>query len=99
MIRWACWPRFPTRDQLNQDTIEHEREIYRQQALNEGKPEKIVDKIVNGKIDKFYGEVALMEQAFVKDPDTSVGELLKSKASAISESLAVKRFARYLLGS
>lgn len=94
----AAAPQAVSREQLNQDAIEREREIYRQQAINEGKPEKIVDKIVNGKIDKYYGEVALLEQAFVKDPDTSVGDLLKSKAADIGQSLAVTRFTRYLLG-
>ncbi len=94
----AAAPQAITRDQLNQDSIDREREIYRQQAINEGKPEKIIDRIVDGKIDKFYGEITLLEQAFVKDPDTSVGDLLKSKAAEIGESLAVTRFARYLLG-
>lgn len=95
----AAAPQAITRDQLNQDSINREREIYRQLAINEGKPEKIIDRIVDGKIDKFFGEITLVEQAFVKDPDTSVGDLLKSKAADIGESLAVTRFARYLLGA
>ncbi len=94
----ATGPQAVSRDELDQAVIEKEREIYRQQALNEGKPEKIVDKIVNGKIDKFFGEVSLLEQSFVKDPDVTVSELLKSKSAEVGEGVTVTRFARFVLG-
>ena len=94
----ATGPQAISRDELDEALIEREREIYRQQALNEGKPEKIVDKIVNGKIDKFYSEVSLLEQAFVKDPDSTVGEMLKSKSAEIGEGVTVSRFSRFVLG-
>ncbi|HSG99373.1 MAG TPA: translation elongation factor Ts, partial [candidate division Zixibacteria bacterium] len=94
----ATGPQAITRDDVDQSVINKEREIYRQQALNEGKPEKIVDRIVEGKIDKFYSEITLTEQAFVKDPDMTVGELLKSKTAEVGDGLAVSRFARYRLG-
>lgn len=94
----ATGPQAITRDEVDSSVIDKEREIYRQQALNEGKPEKIVDKIIDGKIDKFYSEITLTEQAFVKDPDNTVGELLKSKAGEIGEGLSVSRFVRFRLG-
>jgi elongation factor Ts len=94
----ATGPKAVSRDELDQALIEKEREIYRQQALNEGKPEKIVDKIVNGKIDKYYSEVSLLEQSFVKDPDVTVSELLKSKSAEVGEGITVSRFARFVLG-
>lgn len=94
----ATGPQAINRDEIDSTLIDKEREIYRQQALNDGKPEKIVEKIVSGKIDKFYSEITLTEQAFVKDPDTTVGELLKSKAGEIGDGLAVSRFVRYRLG-
>lgn len=94
----ASAPQAVTRDEVDGTLIEKEREIYRQQALNEGKPEKIVDKIVDGKIDKFYGEITLLEQAFVKDPDQTIGELVKSMAGSLGKDLGIKRFSRYRLG-
>ncbi|MBN4076108.1 elongation factor Ts [Gemmatimonas aurantiaca] len=94
----ATGPQAINRDEIDSTLIDKEREIFRQQALNDGKPEKIIDKIINGKIDKFYSEITLTEQAFVKDPDTTVGELLKSKAGEIGDGLAVSRFVRYRLG-
>lgn len=94
----AANPRSVNRDAVDQSMIDKEKEIYRQQALNQGKPEKIIDRIVDGKIGKFYTEVVLLEQPFVKDPDQSVGDLLKSKSAEIGENLTVVNFVRLCLG-
>jgi elongation factor Ts len=94
----ASAPLCVNRDELDQTTIEKEREVYRQQALNDGKPEKIVDKIVDGKVDKFYGEVVLMEQPYVKDSEKTVEDFVKGTISALGENIQVKRFTRYRLG-
>ena len=75
-----------------------EREIYREQALATGKPANVVDKIVDGKLEKFYAESVLLEQPFVKDPDQTVGELIAEKVGKIGENIQVRRFARYELG-
>ena len=94
----AANPRCVDREELDPEFINHEREIFRQQALNEGKPEKIVDKIVDGKIDKVYSEVVLMEQPFVKDNDMTVGEYVKKTIGSVGENIRVKRFSRFQLG-
>jgi elongation factor Ts len=94
----ASSPLCVSRDELDQTTIEKEREVYRQLALNEGKPEKIVDKIVDGKIDKFYGEVVLMEQPFVKDSEKTVEDVVKGTIATLGENIKVARFTRYRLG-
>ena len=78
--------------------LEKEREILRAQALNEGKPEKIVDKMVEGRIQKYYKEVCLLEQPFVKDPDKSVQDLVTEKIAKIGENISVRRFVRYEMG-
>ncbi|MBD3332671.1 translation elongation factor Ts [candidate division GN15 bacterium] len=86
------------REDIDQELINKERDIYRQQALNEGKPEKIVDKIVDGKIDKYYSEVVLLEQPFVKDNDKTVAEFVKETVGSLGENIRVSRFARFRLG-
>lgn len=78
--------------------VEKEAEIYKAQMQEEGKPDNIIDKIVKGKIDKFYGEVCLLEQKFVKDPDQTIEDLLKSKIGSLGENMAIRRFARYQIG-
>jgi elongation factor Ts len=82
------------RDGVSPALLAAEREIYRKQALASGKPEKIIDRIVDGKLDKFVSEIALVEQPFVKDPDKSIGDLL----SAHGEGVNVSSFARFKLG-
>jgi elongation factor Ts len=82
-----------TRDGVSEEFLAKEREIYRKQALQEGKPEKVVDRIVDGKINKYVSEVCLVEQAFVKDPDRTVGDLLKGAGD-----VGVSAFARFKLG-
>ncbi len=94
----ASKPEYVAREEVPAATIEHEKQIYRQQMLNEGKPEKIVDKIVEGKIDKYFEEVCLLEQPFVKNPDITVGQLLNETISQIGENIVVRRFARFERG-
>ncbi len=94
----ASKPEYVSREDVPESVIEHERQIYRQQMLNEGKPEKIVDKIVDGKIDKFFEEVCLLDQAFVKDTDKTVGQLITEKVSQIGENIVIRRFARFERG-
>jgi elongation factor Ts len=94
----AANPVVVRREELSQEQIVAEREIYRTQALNEGKPEKIVDKIVDGKIDKYYGEVCLMEQAYVKDPEKTINDLINETIAKIGENMSIRRFVRFRLG-
>lgn len=86
------------REELDADVVETERQIYRTQAINDGKPENIVDKIVDGKIEKFFAETCLLEQAFVKEPDRTVKEILNETITKLGENILVKRFIRYRLG-
>ncbi|OGR22951.1 MAG: elongation factor Ts [Desulfobacterales bacterium RIFOXYA12_FULL_46_15] len=78
--------------------IEKEREIYRAQMLEEGKPENIIDKIVDGKVEKFYKDVCLMSQQYVKDPQKTITEVLKETISKIGENIQIKRFVRFKIG-
>ncbi|REJ75884.1 MAG: translation elongation factor Ts [Acidobacteria bacterium] len=94
----AADPRFVRREEVTDEVLERERQIFRDQALEQGKPENIVDKIVDGKLSKFYGETVLLEQAFVKDPDHTVGDLITQKVAKIGENIQVARFARFQLG-
>ena len=94
----ATNPMYVSRDQVDPAVIEKEREIFRQQALNEGKPEKIVDKMVEGRIEKYYKEIVLLEQPFVKDSDVTVQELLNTMIAKIGENLSIRRFTRYEMG-
>lgn len=94
----ASNPIVVNREEVPRELINREREIYRTQALNDGKPEKIVDKIVDGKLDKYYQEVVLMEQAFVKDMEKTVKDIVTEVIAKIGENIQVKRFTRYRLG-
>ncbi len=86
------------RDGVDPELVEKERQIFKRQAEQEGKPEKIIDKIVDGKINKFYSDVCLLEQAFVKDPDQTVGKLLESAAGSLGADARVTGFVRFRLG-
>jgi len=88
-----------SREEIDENLINREREIYKTQALESGKPENIVDKIVGGKIDKFYSEVSLMEQKYVKNPDLSVQDLLNELIAKMGENMSVKQFARFQVGA
>jgi elongation factor Ts len=94
----AANPKYVKREEVPENVLESEREILRAQALNEGKPEKIVDKMVEGRISKFYKENCLLEQAFIKDPDVTIEDILKQKISKIGENLSIRRFSRFEVG-
>ncbi len=94
----ASNPQYIKREDVPADAIEKEKEILRAQALNEGKPEKIVDKMVEGRIDKYFKEVCLLEQNFIKDPEITVQDLLNQKIAKIGENLSIRRFVRYEVG-
>ncbi|MFC1888106.1 elongation factor Ts, partial [Candidatus Cloacimonadota bacterium] len=83
---------------LDEKLIESEREIYRNKALNDGKPEKIVDKIVDGQIAKYKKQICLMDQEFVKDPDLTIQEVMHNAISQLGENMQISRFVRYSLG-
>lgn len=94
----AANPRYIRSEEVPSEHLEKEREIYRQQALESGKPEKVVEKIVEGKIDRFYSEVCLLEQSFIKNPDQKVADILTESVARLGENIQVKRFSRYQLG-
>lgn len=94
----AASPKYVRREEVPVDALEKEKEILRNQALNEGKPAHIVDKMVEGRMSKFYEDVCLLEQSFVKDPDKTVSTLLNEKISAIGENISIRRFVRFELG-
>jgi len=86
------------REDFGAELVERERGVYREQMKESGKPEHIWDKIIDGKIEKFYAEQALLEQPFVKDPDITVGELITRASAKTGEKVEVRRFARFALG-
>ena len=86
------------REDVPAEVIASEKEILRNQAINEGKPEAIAEKMVAGRIAKMYKEICLMEQIFVKNPDLTIEQLLKEKISAIGENIIIRRFVRYQMG-
>ena len=89
---------FVKREDVTEEVKEHEKTIYRKQALDSGKPEKILDKIAEGKLEKFYQEICLMEQPFIKNPDITVKELLQGLVTKLGENMAIRRFTRFQLG-
>lgn len=86
------------REEIDAELVERERTIYREQMREEGKPEKIWDKIIEGKLEKFFSESTLLEQPFVKNPDQTVGELIVETSAKTGEKIEVRRFARFALG-
>jgi len=94
----AANPQYIRREDIPADVLERERRIYRSQALEAGKPEKVIDKIVEGKMERFYSEVCLLEQTFIKDSDLTVKEVLDAMIAKIGENIAIRRFARFQLG-
>jgi len=94
----AAAPLYVSKEDVPQEVLAKEKELYRKQALNEGKPEKIIDKIAEGKLKKYYEENCLLEQPFVKDNDVKIGDLLKQNIAKIGENIVIKRFERYILG-
>lgn len=94
----AAEPRFVRREEVTPEILEREREIYREQALASGKPEKVVDRIVSGKLDKFYEENCLYEQHFIKDDKLTIKELIDAVIAQVGENINVRRFARFKVG-
>ncbi len=94
----AADPRFVEREEVTQDVLDREREIYRDQALQSGKPENVVDRIVEGKMEKFFSEFVLLEQSFVKNPDQTIGQLIVDSVAKLGENIKIRRFSRFRLG-
>jgi len=94
----AASPVAITREEVPPEVIAREKEIYVQQALDSGKPEAIIEKMVSGKVEKFLAEIVLLEQKFVKNPDLSIQDLLNELVGRIGENISVKRFARFQIG-
>ena len=94
----ATNPKALDRESVDASLVEKEAEIYRAQMKEEGKPDNIIDKIVQGKVDKFYSEVCLLEQSYVKDPDMTIRQYVQSKIGSLGENMAIKRFARFQIG-
>jgi elongation factor Ts len=94
----AANPRYVRREEIPATELDREKTIHRQQALESGKPEKIVDKIVEGKMERFYSEVCLLEQSFIKDQDKKVSDVVNDSIARLGENIQIRRFARYHLG-
>ncbi|MBD3309579.1 translation elongation factor Ts [candidate division KSB3 bacterium] len=94
----ASNPLYLKREDVPAEVLQKEREIYRAQFLNSGKPEKVIEKIVDGKIDKYYTEMCLYEQPFVKDTDKTVQQLITETIAQVGENINIRRFARFVLG-
>lgn len=92
----AAHPVYVVRDEVPEAVIEREREIYREQV--KGKPANVLEKIVDGKLEKFYGSVCLLDQAFIKDPDKTIKDLVASKIAELGENIVIRRFARFAVG-
>ncbi len=94
----ATKPEYVRREDVPAEVIEKEKEVMKAQAMNEGKPEAVAEKIVAGKIDKFFADVCLLEQDFIKDPDKTVQQVLTEKISNIGENITIRRFVRFERG-
>src|SRR5438874_12578054 len=94
----ALDPRYVRRDEVTPEMLEKEREIYRAQALATGKPEQVVEKIVNGKMEKFYEENCLYEQHYIKDESVTIGEMITQAISKLGENISIRRFVRFKVG-
>lgn len=94
----ATNPQYLSREDVPEEVLEKEREILRIQAKNEGKPDKVIDKIVEGRINKYFTENCLLEQPYIRDTDKTITELLKEKIAQIGENIAIRRFARFEMG-
>ncbi|MDW7739511.1 MAG: translation elongation factor Ts [Bacillota bacterium] len=94
----ATNPTYLTKEDVPEDILDKERQIIKAQALNEGKPEKVIEKIVEGRLDKYYRENCLLEQNFVKDEDITISELLSGLIAKIGENIVIRRFSRFEVG-
>ncbi len=96
-VSWSQ-PEYITREDIPEAKLEQEREINRQWALNQGKPEAALPKIVEGRMEKYYSQVVLMDQPFIKNEDETIGDLIRNVAGKLGEKIAVRRFVRYRVG-
>jgi len=94
----AANPQYISREAVPVETLEREKEVLKAQALEEGKPEKVIEKMVEGRLEKYYKENCLLEQQFIKDTDISVQELIHEKIAKMGENISIRRFARYEVG-
>ena len=94
----ATNPQYVSRDQVPPSVLEREKAIYRTQAQDAKKPEKVIEKILEGKLERFFAEVCLLEQTYIKDPDVTVKEVLDSLIAKVGENIAIRRFTRFQLG-
>ena len=94
----AANPLYVSREEVPADVISHEKEVYRQEALNEGKPEKIVDRMVEGRVEKYFKEVCLLDQPFIKDGDKTINDVVLEATVKMGEKVSIRRFTRYQLG-
>lgn len=94
----AADPKYITREQVSAEVVEKERQIQRERALEEGKPAAVIDRIVDGRMGKFYEEIVLLDQPFVKDPSTTIGNLLQTTIAKLGENMAIRRFQRFKVG-
>ena len=94
----AAAPQYVRREEVEASVLEREKDIYRAKARETGKPENIIEKIIEGQINKFYADICLLEQPFVKDPDKSVQTVLNETIATIGENMSIRRFARFVLG-
>ena len=94
----ASSPKFVRREEVDQETIDHEMEIYKEQAKNQGKPDNILEKIATGRLEKYYSEIVLLEQPFVKDPDKTIQALLTETIAKLGENISIRRFSRFKIG-
>ena len=94
----AAKPTYLKREEVPEEVLEHEKEVLRQQALNEGKPEKIVEKMIVGRLEKFYKENCLLDQEFIKDSDKTIQQVITENIAKIGEKIDIRRYTRYELG-
>jgi len=94
----ATNPQYIRREEVPEEVLEKERDIYRTQALDAGKPQKVIDKIIEGKMERFYSEVCLLEQTYVRDSDLTIKELLDAMIAKVGENITIRRFTRFQLG-
>ncbi len=94
----AASPQYVRREEVPGDVLEREKEIYRAKARETGKPENIIEKIIEGQVNKFYADICLLEQAFVKDPDKTIQQYLNETIAKIGENMSIRRFTKYVLG-
>ncbi len=94
----AASPTAVSRDEVPAELVEREKEIYRAKARESGKPENIIEKIIEGQVNKFYADICLLEQSYVKDPDKTIQTYLNETIATIGENMSIRRFTKYVLG-